>query len=106
MAFRRCLNLPSQNATVSATSTPQQQIAGGVHRLHGVVGATPVGMVLCCCALPGLRHLCFGEPAGEGKMQPLAGDDRLEIGVLAEGAPVGGAEPTAAFAARPAAGTC
>jgi hypothetical protein len=42
------------------------------------------------CVLPGRSHLRFGEPAREGKVQPLAGDDRLEIGVLAERALVGG----------------
>jgi hypothetical protein len=54
--------------------------------------------------LPGRCHLRFREPPRERKVQALAGDDRLEIGVLAERAPIGGAEAAAAFAARLAAG--
>ena len=55
--------------------------------------------------LPGRCHLRFREPPRERKVQALAGDDRLEIGVLAERAPIGGAETTASLAARLAAGT-
>jgi hypothetical protein len=48
---------------------PQQQIAGAVHRLHGVEGADAAGMVFRRCGLAGQRHLRFGEAAGEGKVE-------------------------------------
>jgi hypothetical protein len=40
------------------------------------------------------------EGTAQEQVQPLTGDDRIEVGVLAQRAPVGLAEGVAAFAAR------
>jgi len=60
----------------SFKTTSQLGIPGCVHHLHGVVGASAVGMMLRRCALPGQRYLRFRKPARAGKLQVLAGDDR------------------------------
>jgi len=83
----------------SAELASQQQIARAIHQLHRVVLTSAIGMMLTGAALPGLVDLGFCEPAGSGQMQALAGDDRIEIGVLAHRSPVGLAQRLAALAA-------
>ena len=66
----------------------EQEIPSSVHQLHGVVLTTAVGVVLAGAALPGLIDLGRRQATGEGQMQALASNDRLEIRMLAQGAPV------------------
>ena len=49
--------------------------------------------------LPGLVHLRSAQAPRQGKVQALTGHDRVEVGVLAERAPVGLAQGGTAFAA-------
>jgi hypothetical protein len=53
--------------------------------------------MFCCCALPGpIDFVCADAPC-QGQMQPLTRHDRIEIGMLTQGAPVGFAQGWAAF---------
>lgn len=83
----------------SAVIAAQQQITRSIHQLHRVMGAAAVGMVFCGAALPGLVDLGRRQPTGERQMQTLAGDDRLQIRVLAHRAPVALAQASTAPAA-------
>lgn len=78
----------------------KQQIPRPVHQLHAVVGATTIGMVLSCATFPRLVHLGLAEPTGAGQMKALAGEDRFEIGMLAERPPVSLAERRTALGIR------
>jgi len=77
----------------------EQQIPRSIHQLHRVVLTAAVWVMLGGAALPGLIHRGGREPAREGQVQALASHDRLQIGVLAQGAPVAFAEATTASAA-------
>ena len=56
-------------------------------------------MVLAGGELPGPRHFGFAEATGEGQVQPLSGHNRFQVWILAQGAPIGGAEAGAFFLA-------
>ena len=77
----------------------QQQVAGHVHRLHGVVLAAPVGMVVGGGEFPGSGHIGLPQPTGQGQAEALAGDDRVQLRRLAKGGAVGGTEARAAATA-------
>jgi len=67
----------------------QQEIASPVHKLHGVVLTTPIGVVLASGSFPSPGHINLRDPAREGQVQTLPRHDRIEIRVLAQGAPIG-----------------
>jgi hypothetical protein len=75
----------------SVHPTTQQQVAGDVHRLHGVVPAAAVGVVVGGGEFPGPGHIRLPQATGQGQAQALAGDDRIEIRGLAERGAIGGA---------------
>ena len=75
---------PQQLPFSSGHTAAQQQVAGHVHRLHGVVAAAPIGVVVGGGELPGPGHIRLPQAAGQGEPKTLAGDDRIEIGGLAE----------------------
>lgn len=89
----------------SGAITTKQQIAGAIHQLHRLVLTAAVGVMLSGAALPGLVHLCSRQPPGAGQLQALAGDDRLQVWMLAQGPPVALAQAaTALTPSRPPAG--
>jgi len=66
--------------------------------------AAPVRVVLRRATFPGLIDLQGGEPSRQWEMQALAGNDGIQIGMLAEGAPVVRAQGRAAPATTAASG--
>ncbi len=84
---------------ISVPCSEEQQIPGTIDPLHRVMIAAPIRVVLRRKAFPSLVDPQGGEPPRQGKVQALAGDDRLEVGMLAEGPPVMGTQGWAAFAA-------
>ena len=63
------------------------------------MGTATVGVVFSGAPLPSLIHLDRTQAPGERQVQALPGHDGVEIGMLAQRAPVGLAEGWAAFAA-------
>jgi hypothetical protein len=67
----------------------QQEIASAIHKLHGVVLAAPIRVVLPCGSFPSPGHINLRDPARQGQVQALPRHDCIQIRVLAQGAPIG-----------------